>query len=381
MHRYRTIGAAAVIATAALALAAGPAAAAAPRPESNLGSGGDAVFVQSDNPAANTVVAYERAADGSLTPANTYATGGLGGVLAGSVVDHLASQGSLVYDRAHQLLIAVNAGSDTISVFAVHGSELALLQILASGGSFPVSVTVHGNLVYVLNALEGGSVQGYSIAAGRLFALPDSRRSLGLNPTATPQFVNTPGQVAFTPDGERLIVTTKANGNDIDVFGVDRLGLLSPTPVVNAEPGAVPFAVAFDAAGHIALAEAGPNAVATFALRPEGTVEELDSVATGQAATCWIAVDGSVLFASNAGAASVSSVSVAPWGALTLLATTSTDGGTVDAATSADGRFLYVQTGAAGLLDAFRVGPDGSLSKIGSVTVPDAVGGEGIAAS
>jgi 6-phosphogluconolactonase (cycloisomerase 2 family) len=381
MHRYRTVGAAAVLATAALALAAGPAAAAVPRPESNLGSGGDAVFVQSDNPAANTVVAYERAADGSLTPANTYATGGLGGVLAGSVVDHLASQGSLVYDRAHQLLIAVNAGSNTISVFAVHGSELALVQILGSGGSFPVSVAVHGNLVYVLNALEGGSLQGYSIAAGRLLALPDSRRSLGLNPTATPQFVNTPGQLAFTPDGERLIVTTKANGNDIDVFGVDRLGLLSPTPVVNAEPGAVPFAVAFDAAGHIALAEAGPNAVATFALRPDGTVEELASVATGQAATCWVAVDGSVLFASNAGAASVSSVSVAPWGALTLLATTSTDGGTVDAATSADGRFLYVQTGAAGLLDAFRVGPDGSLSKIGSVTVPDAVGGEGIAAS
>lgn len=381
MHRYRTVGAAAVLATAALALAAGPAAAAVPRPESNLGSGGDAVFVQSDNPAANTVVAYERAADGSLTPANTYATGGLGGVLAGSVVDHLASQGSLVYDRAHQLLIAVNAGSNTISVFAVHGSELALVQILGSGGSFPVSVAVHGDLVYVLNALEGGSLQGYSIAAGRLFALPDSRRSLGLNPTATPQFVNTPGQLAFTPDGERLIVTTKANGNDIDVFGVDRLGLLSPTPVVNAEPGAVPFAVAFDAAGHIALAEAGPNAVATFALRPDGTVEELASVATGQAATCWVAVDGSVLFASNAGAASVSSVSVAPWGALTLLATTSTDGGTVDAATSADGRFLYVQTGAAGLLDAFRVGPDGSLSKIGSVTVPDAVGGEGIAAS
>ena len=381
MHRYRTVGAAAVLATAALALAAGPAAAAVPLPESNLGSGGDAVFVQSDNPAANTVVAYERAADGSLTPANTYATGGLGGVLAGSVVDHLASQGSLVYDRAHQLLIAVNAGSNTISVFAVHGSELALVQILGSGGSFPVSVAVHGDLVYVLNALEGGSLQGYSIAAGRLFALPDSRRSLGLNPTATPQFVNTPGQLAFTPDGERLIVTTKANGNDIDVFGVDRLGLLSPTPVVNAEPGAVPFAVAFDAAGHIALAEAGPNAVATFALRPDGTVEELASVATGQAATCWVAVDGSVLFASNAGAASVSSVSVAPWGALTLLATTSTDGGTVDAATSADGRFLYVQTGAAGLLDAFRVGPDGSLSKIGSVTVPDAVGGEGIAAS
>ena len=43
----------------------------------------------------------------------------LGGILAGSVVDHLASQGSLSYDPRHALLYAVNAGSDTISVFAV----------------------------------------------------------------------------------------------------------------------------------------------------------------------------------------------------------------------------------------------------------------------
>jgi hypothetical protein len=55
-------------------------------------------------------VAYHRASDGTLSPAGTYATGGLGGVLAGSVVDHLASQGSLSYDPWHALLYAVNAG-------------------------------------------------------------------------------------------------------------------------------------------------------------------------------------------------------------------------------------------------------------------------------
>jgi hypothetical protein len=55
-----------------------------------------------------------------LTQAGSYATGGRGGVLAGSVVDHTASQGALAYDQAHGLLIAVNPGSDTISVFRVH---------------------------------------------------------------------------------------------------------------------------------------------------------------------------------------------------------------------------------------------------------------------
>ena len=36
----------------------------------------------------------------------------------------------------------------------------------------PVSVAIHGNLVYVLNALDGGSVQGYRLFFGRLFRFP-----------------------------------------------------------------------------------------------------------------------------------------------------------------------------------------------------------------
>lgn len=82
-------------------------------------------------------------------------------MLAGSVVDHLASQGSLTYDRANRLLYAVNAGSDTITVFGVDGDRLVRRQVLPSFGDFPVSVTTHGRLVYVLNARRGGSIQGY----------------------------------------------------------------------------------------------------------------------------------------------------------------------------------------------------------------------------
>ena len=191
---------------------------------------GHAVFVQTDNTAGNRVVAYDRAADGTLAPAGSYATGGRGGILAGSVVDHTASQGSLASDPRHGLLYAVNAGSDTISVFAVHGDRLALRQVLGSGGTFPVSVAVHGDLVYVLNALNGGSVQGYRVLGRFLVRIPGSHRALGLDPNATPQFTTTPGQVAFTPDGTQLVVTTKGNGNDIDVFGVGGDGGWSDPP-------------------------------------------------------------------------------------------------------------------------------------------------------
>jgi 6-phosphogluconolactonase (cycloisomerase 2 family) len=121
--------------------------------------------------------------------------------------------------------------------------------------------------------------------------------------------------------------------------------------------------------------------VATFALHPDGTVTPLDSVGTGQAATCWVVRDGHLLFASNAGSANVSGYASSRTGALTLLGQTPTDPGTVDAAVAPGGRYLYVQAGGIVSLDEFRVSRAGSLTEIGSVTVPGAVGGEGISAA
>jgi len=160
---------------AAAAFAAPAASASTTARQGYSGGAGGAVFVQTDNTAGNAVVAYHRAPDGTLTLAGTYPTGGLGGVLAGSVVDHLASQGSLTYDPEHGLLLAVNAGSDTVSVFRVTGDGLELRQVLWSGGQFPVSVTVYGNHAYVLNALDGGALYGYGIAGGHLTPIPVRR--------------------------------------------------------------------------------------------------------------------------------------------------------------------------------------------------------------
>jgi DNA-binding beta-propeller fold protein YncE len=379
------LGSAIAVAAAGLATAvalpfATPALASTAAPAFSSGGASHAVFAATDNTSGNQVVAYYRAPDGTLSPAGTYATGGLGGVLAGSVVDHLASQGSLSYDPGHALLYAVNAGSDTISVFAVNGDRLALRQVLSSGGSFPVSVAVHGDLVYVLNALNGGRLAGYRVLGGGLVPIPGSGRALGLNPSASPQFTNTPGQVAFSPDGSQLIVTTKANGNDIDVFGVQFGGQLSAAPVVNSEPGTVPFAISFDVYGHLLIAEAGTNALATFTLAPSGTVSLVDAVGTGDSATCWVAPAGPFLFASSAGSASESGYSSSFGGRLSLLGAATTDAGTVDASAAAGGRFLYVQTGGSGIVDEFAVGAGASLTEIGAVTVPGAVGGEGIVA-
>jgi len=128
------------------------------------------------------------------------------------------------------------------------------------------------------------------------------------------------------------------------------------------------------------IADAGTNDLATFALADDGFVTLLDSVGTGQKATCWVArVDGT-FYVSNAASGSVSGYQVGWDGQLALLGQTSTDPGTVDAAGSADGQFLYVQTGGNGIVDEFQINPDHSLTAIGSVKVANAAGGEGIVA-
>jgi 6-phosphogluconolactonase (cycloisomerase 2 family) len=373
MKGITRLRAAAVAAPAVLALAAG----AAPALATDVSH---AVFLQTDNLKGNQIVAYDRSGEGTLTQAGVYNTGGLGGALEGSAVDHLASQGALTYDSQNELLYAVNAGSNTISVFGVFGDKLALRQVISSGGKFPVSIAVRGGIVYVLNALEGGSVGGFQVAGGRLVALAGSNRPLGLNPTATPQFTHTPGQVVFSPSGSQLIVTTKDNGDDVDVFSVAPGGALSASPVVDPLPGTVPFAITFDKQGHLILAESA-GALGEFELDESGAIEQLDVVASGQIATCWVAQARGHFFTSNPGSASLSAFSESAGSqVLTLLGDTPTDGGTVDAAVSPNGRFLYVQTGAEGNVDEFAVAGNGELSRLGAVTVPGAIGGEGVTA-
>jgi len=365
-------------ALATLALAA-PGAFAAPGSHGGpAAASGGAVFVQTDNVAGNAVVAYKRSAAGRLTQAGTYKTGGNGGALEGAKVDFTASQGSLALDAEAGLLFAVNAGSNTITEFAVEGTKLTKEQTVPSGGEFPVSIAVKGESLYVLNARGGGSIQGYTLADGKLTLQAGWNRPLGLDPAKAPEFTSTPGQVAFTPDGSKLVVTTKGNTSAIQVFKVEGSGAPAKSAVVTSLPEKVPFAVDFDSTGNLVVAEAGANAVASFAIAGNGSLQELASAGTGQEATCWVTHIGSTFYLSNAASGSISAFAV-NGSAVAPLGNTATSPGTVDAATT--GKFLYVQTGAEGVVDEFRALPGGKLQPLGKVTVPNSVGGEGIVAS
>jgi 6-phosphogluconolactonase (cycloisomerase 2 family) len=354
-----------------------------------------AVFVQTNDPSANAIRVYDRASNGKLSFAASYATGGLGGSTIGAPTDALSSQGSLTFDAADGLLFAVNAGSDTVTVFAVSGDQLRRTQVVASGGDFPVSLTAEHGLVYVLNGvLNGGgdgSVSGYRVNGDQLVPIPGSIRSLGLNNTTPPNFLSSPGQVTLSPSGGQLIIPTKSNGV-IDVFRINPTGRPSATPIQNPSAGAVPFTASFDASGHLIVTEAGgvakgEGSVSSYVLNPNGTLTTVSAaVANGQTATCWDAFSRGFLYAVNTGSSTISGY-VDAQGSLSLLdpsgVTAPTNAGPIDVASS--GSFLYVEESLTGTLGEFSVASDGSLTRIGTITglpvFSNGNGMEGIAAA
>ncbi|MGD2055575.1 MAG: beta-propeller fold lactonase family protein [Gammaproteobacteria bacterium] len=111
-----------------------------------------AVYAMTNADTGNEVVVYDRDAHGRLTQADSYPTDGLD---SGGQLDPLGSQGSLILSLDRRWLIAVNAGSNEISVFRVRRNRLTLTDTAGSGGLFPTSLTLDRNLLYVLNAGDG----------------------------------------------------------------------------------------------------------------------------------------------------------------------------------------------------------------------------------
>ena len=236
-------------------------------------------------------------------------------------------------------------------------------------------------VVYVLNSGGDGIVQGFRIQGHNLSPIPESARSLALANTDPPFFLTSPGQVGFTPDGRKLIVTTKASTSAIDVFSVQQDGRLSAAPVVNPSATPVPFAFAFTPSGRLAVGEAGTSSVTTYAIQADGSLADAKSQSDGQVALCWIEPARGFYYVANTGSNTLSGYTIGADGQPALLGVVATtEPGPIDLAASSDGSFLYGETGLTSTVDEYRVESDGSLTKLGTVTgLPPGI--EGIAAS
>ncbi|MGH8201134.1 MAG: lactonase family protein [Steroidobacteraceae bacterium] len=341
------------------------------------GDRGGAVYVLT-NQTPDSVMVYARAADGTLRMTGKFPTGGTG---TGTGPDPLGSQGSLVLDRWGLLLFAVNAGSNDVSVFAVRkqGLDLKLMDRSKSGGTMPVSIAVHGRLVYVLNAGGAPNIQGFVIEpfGGHLVPLPGSQRLLPGGAASSA------AEVAFSPDGDVLIVTEKGT-NKIDTWRVNDEGYAENGMTLDSS-GATPFGFAFARRDVAVISEAGPSALSSYDVDDDSVQLLTGSLSDGQKANCWVIVtrNGRYAFTTNTGSGNISSYLLTRDGFLTLLngvaASTGTGTAPIDMALSEDGRFLYVREAVKGMVDGFRLESDGSLTAVSSVGgVP--AGAQGVAA-
>jgi 6-phosphogluconolactonase (cycloisomerase 2 family) len=329
-----------------------------------------AVYALTNDPGGNAVVVYDRAADGSLTPAGSYQTGGTG-TGAG-----LGSQGAVIVSGDRRWVFAVNAGSNSISSFRIHPRGLELVDTEASGGAMPTSLAFRNGLLYALNAGSPNNVSGFVVDRhGALTPLAGSARPLSAAST-------NPGQVGFSDDGRSLIVSERGT-NRLSTFAVGDDGLLAG-PFVYASAGPVPFGFAVDKRNTLFVSEAGAGGGASsYRIGADGALAAISSmIMTGQRAACWAVLtrNGRYGYVINAGTGNISGFAIDQDGAASLLhedgVTATTGGNPTDAVLSHDSRFLYVRVAALNRIAIFRIGSDGALIPLLSLEgTPNGLGG------
>jgi 6-phosphogluconolactonase len=328
-----------------------------------------AVYTMTNDPDGNEVIMFDRDAKGMLTQVGSISTGGNG---SGGGLDPLASQGSLVLSQDQRWLLAVNAGSNEISVFRVLADGLALVDKVGSGGDFPVSLTIFHDLVYVLNAGSPNITGFYLNHTGELIPLEGSTRLLGMGGFA---------QVGFDPKGKNLIATDRSGF--ILVYSVGKDGLPSMDPAISTSNGLVPFGFIFDRWDHLLVSEAGSGAVTSYDVLADGTLQVISpSVANGQTATCWIAGNRQYAFTANTASSTISAYRVkAGKGNVVLREAVAGIGNLdIDVAITINGRFLYTLNAGNGTVGMFKIKSEGTLVDLGMIVGGLSIFAQGIAA-
>jgi 6-phosphogluconolactonase (cycloisomerase 2 family) len=348
------------------------------------------VYVNNNSPGENTISGFDRHADGSLTPmANSpFRAGGAGTGMP------VATQGAIQFSADRRYVLAVDPGSNEISVLKVkHDGALDLVHTVASGGNVPGSIAVlssspgasnasvasairRWSLVYVVNTGAGGAnYTGFHLNPGgklepianSTFALPDNAF---------------PGQILFSADrvhaaGIRTGGTPTEptlGPSQIDSFLIASGGLLQAAPGSPFEserigPIGAEFGITDPSQLFVTNAHDGPGlgSVSAYHAADDGSLEPIgDSpFASQQTATCWVEItsDGQYMFVVNTATPSLSSYQIGEDGSLTLIGSTPFHNATgpFDARLAPDGEYLYVVDDGAPSIHAFAV--DGGTLK------------------
>jgi 6-phosphogluconolactonase len=352
--RLRVLAGAA-LATGAVALT-GTVGAAAQSERHGSDAGGTFIYTEDNAPASaggNAVDAFRLDAGGVLTSIGAFATGGDG---TGS---GLGSQGAVALANGGRALLAVNAASNSVTLFRVgDDGTLSWVSAASTSGTDPISVTVHGHLVEVLNA-GSSTVAGLALGEHSLTPITGATAALSSGAAA-------PVQVGIAPDGAHAVVAEKVS-NTIDTFNVsnDRLIGLQTT----ASTGVTPFGFDFTRHGDLVVSDAGGGAAGasastSYRFDGDGALRAISEVPSGQSAACWLVVNrnGDRAYVANTGSGTVSSYDISGSGKLTLRAgaAASPGGHPVDEAIGGGWLFVLIGQGIA----ATPVLPTGDLGQV-----------------
>ena len=327
---------------------------------SGPGNGGAVFTMTNPNGAANAVIMFSRDNHGALNMVGSFATGGNGGLRSGPP-DPLKSQGSLMLTQDGKWLLAVNAGSNSISVFQVKNNGLNLIGTTPSGGLFPVSVTISGNEVFVLNA-STPNITGFNLSnKGVLTAIAGSTEAL----SSGGSYLYT--QVGFDNYGKWLVVSDLGDSAilaaPVNSSGIPGAWQSSPSS------GPAPFGFIFDERDNLLVVQAGNSAVSSYRVLSNGMLSPIVEAFNPTTSTaCWIVEDQSNnIYTTNPGSSTISSfVDDSTSGNVGWLnANQATGITTLDEGITNDGDFLYaLAPGVA--IDGFRISYDGTLKPVGT---------------
>ncbi len=377
-HSYIAAGAGLLVATTGLF---GMAAAASASPASPVVG---YTYVNDNTAVANTVAGFDRHADGSLTPipGSPFQAGGAG------LGSGLASQGAIQVTANGRYLLAVDAGSNQISVLRITAGGVPVLvgQPVPSGGVKPVSVAVSWTgLVYVANSGAGGSgYSGFRLSFdGGLTPVPGS--------TVTVPDSSGVGDVFFNSLGNDLI-GTRTGTSQIDSFVVlpgGRLLAAPGSPFTGQGLGQLGAEFSPTRPWQLFVSNAhNGTGLGTVSAYFDGFLGHLSPIgaspyADGQTAPCWVEIshDGRYLFTVNTGSGNISSYSINPDGSLVLVGSTPISGGgaDLDARLSPDGKYLLVDGAGQNFVSVFAVN-GGSLTEVPSspTSLPGGASSSGI---
>lgn len=334
----------------------------------NFGGGNKHVYTLSNQVSGNSVVVYNRAGNGRLTYSGSYATGGTG------TGGGLGNQGAVIMggdDNDEDVLLAVNAGSNSISSFKIKNGGLSLKSTISSGGMRPVSIAQHGDVVFVLNGGGVNNICGFRLKNnGTLVSIANSTRPLSAASTG-------PAQVSFVNDGKVLVITEKGT-NKIITYTVNEWGIPGAMhSITSSSP--TPFGFATTEDKNIFVSEAvggapGASVLSSYRISNNGNITLVDgSVGAGQSAACWVVItsNGKYAYVTNTASNNLTNFNInTNSGNISVNnAIAATTGmGPIDAALSNNSKYLYTLNAGSNTIGVYGVAGNGSLSLLQTVT-------------